>query len=262
MHTFRCGHATGEDEEYINEAIKAGFKYVGFSDHVFFPGVIQQGIRMEESLAEDYRSSVLALKNKYKNEIEILLGFEAEYYPEFRDRYESWIKEGYVDYLILGEHVLKDEDGIYVPYWFAEKSSYYVKKYTDYLIEAMSTGIFSYVAHPDLFLNVYPLNDEFSFSLAKKICEASIKYDVPLEVNVEGMRHKLKNNTSFDSDSFYPHGSFWKLAGEMGCKVVVGVDAHQPTGYNDFGIKEVNQLIKKYNLNLVKDFRIKENKVK
>ena len=34
-HTKRCGHAVGEDEEYVIEAIKAGIKDLGFSDHVF-----------------------------------------------------------------------------------------------------------------------------------------------------------------------------------------------------------------------------------
>ena len=37
-HTFRCGHATGTDEEFVEAAIKAGFKELGFTDHVMLPG--------------------------------------------------------------------------------------------------------------------------------------------------------------------------------------------------------------------------------
>ena len=32
-HTARCGHAIGTDEEYVQAAIQAGLKTLGFSDH-------------------------------------------------------------------------------------------------------------------------------------------------------------------------------------------------------------------------------------
>lgn len=30
----RCGHATGEDEDYIQFAIENGYEELGFSDHI------------------------------------------------------------------------------------------------------------------------------------------------------------------------------------------------------------------------------------
>ena len=54
-HTSRCGHANGEDEEYVVNAIKAGIKRLGFSDHVILPkGYEQPGIRGSYYLLEDY----------------------------------------------------------------------------------------------------------------------------------------------------------------------------------------------------------------
>ena len=44
-HTKRCNHALGEDREYVEAAIKAGLKVLGFSDHcpfVFEDGHISQ----------------------------------------------------------------------------------------------------------------------------------------------------------------------------------------------------------------------------
>ena len=49
-HTKRCGHAQGEDEEYVLSAIKHGFKFLGFSDHVMLPGHPQPGVRGDYSL--------------------------------------------------------------------------------------------------------------------------------------------------------------------------------------------------------------------
>ena len=36
-HTTRCGHAVGEDREYVETAIRRGLKVLGFSDHVPMP---------------------------------------------------------------------------------------------------------------------------------------------------------------------------------------------------------------------------------
>ena len=33
MHTYRCMHASGTDEEYVLSAIKNGYEEIGFSDH-------------------------------------------------------------------------------------------------------------------------------------------------------------------------------------------------------------------------------------
>ena len=32
-HTTRCHHAAGEDREYVEKAIEAGYDVLGFSDH-------------------------------------------------------------------------------------------------------------------------------------------------------------------------------------------------------------------------------------
>ena len=36
-HTYRCGHAVGEDRQYVETAIERGLKVLGFSDHVPMP---------------------------------------------------------------------------------------------------------------------------------------------------------------------------------------------------------------------------------
>lgn len=59
-HTSRCKHASGEDREYIEAAIKAGFQILGFSDHSPYPfGEYQSPIRMEMSELENYADRLL-----------------------------------------------------------------------------------------------------------------------------------------------------------------------------------------------------------
>ena len=77
---------------------------MGFSDHIFFPGVSQPGMRGDFSQLEDYKQSVLSLKKKYQNDITIHLGFEAEYYPHFDAYYHELLTKHGFEYLILGHH--------------------------------------------------------------------------------------------------------------------------------------------------------------
>ena len=104
-HTYLCRHASGEPEEYVKTAIKNGLKVLGFSDHVPYPFTngYHSGFRMEVSETPLYVNMIAELKNKYKDQIKIYIGYEAEYYPEFFDKMVENIKG--CDYIILGQHL-------------------------------------------------------------------------------------------------------------------------------------------------------------
>ena len=63
-HTTRCYHASGEDEEYVKAAIKAGIKELGFSDHTpwHYDSSFKATMRMPESQLDDYLESIRYLK--------------------------------------------------------------------------------------------------------------------------------------------------------------------------------------------------------
>ena len=61
-HTTRCGHASGTDEEYVLSAIEKGYKLIGFTDHIFLPNVIQDGMRGRYEELDDYINSINHLK--------------------------------------------------------------------------------------------------------------------------------------------------------------------------------------------------------
>ena len=70
-HTYRCGHASGTDEEYVLAAIEAGFKVLGFSDHGPYSEYFHQNCHMHWEEIDDYISSVKSLKeNVFKKLIE------------------------------------------------------------------------------------------------------------------------------------------------------------------------------------------------
>ena len=84
-HTARCHHARGTDEEYVLAAIHAGDKKLGFSDHTPLPyedGYVNPQKMLPEEL-DGYIAAILSLKEKYKDQIEILVGLECEAVERF-----------------------------------------------------------------------------------------------------------------------------------------------------------------------------------
>lgn len=216
-HTVRCRHAKGTEREYIETAISNGFKILGFSDHVPqpYPEGFKSGIRMTMDELPGYIETLLALREEYKDRIEILIGFEVEYFPKYFDKLLSILRSYPVDYMIQGQHNIPDEaEGFYVGFQTDDEAI--LKDYVSYTIEGMKTGVFTYLAHPDL-VNYTGDDDTFCRHTAR-IVEASIDLDIPLEINMYG----------FLDGRNYPCDRFFKMASDMGASFVIGCDAHRP----------------------------------
>ena len=110
-HTPLCGHATGEMRDYVEKAIEAGIKRLGFADHSvqFYDNGFVSGMRMRPDQAEKYVIDVKALADEYRKDIDIYVGFEAEYFPRIFPRLRRFCRDCGVDYLIMGQHCLTDE---------------------------------------------------------------------------------------------------------------------------------------------------------
>lgn len=216
-HTTRCGHAIGTDREYIEHAIEAGLQILGFSDHVPVPfdGGFISPIRMKPEEIEDYFSSLTRLKNEYRRDIEILIGFEMEYFPAYFERTMALLAQYSVDYLILGQHYLGNELGAHRTKHPTDREDY-LRQYVNQCIEGLDTGVFTYFAHPDT-LNFTPGGALYEQQM-RRLCEHALKKNVPLEFNLTGMR----------APSICPHEPFFQIAAETGNPVILGFDAHNP----------------------------------
>ena len=110
-HTWRCQHAGGTEEEYVQRAIRNGFSVFGFADHSPWPYKSDYVcfMRMRLDQFAEYERVVRSLAKKYAGQIEIPLGLEVEYYPHVFDAFMKFIEPFPFDYLILGQHFLFDE---------------------------------------------------------------------------------------------------------------------------------------------------------
>ncbi len=225
-HTSRCFHARGADEEYVLAAIEAGFDEIGFADHTpwKFDSDFVSNMRMHENQLKDYCNSIKSLREKYKDKISIKLGLECEYFSKYLPWLKSVIDEHEIDYIILGHHFGIDEPGgVYNGFLTTAEGIY---RYRDDVVEAMETGLFSYVAHPDLFMRGYDKFDEDCKKVSEDIINTAIRTGTPLEYNLLGIKHGIA-----DGKPGYPDPDFWKIASQLKPKALVGIDAHDPKDY-------------------------------
>ena len=243
-HTARCGHASGREEEYILRAIQGGITHMGFSDHLpfRFPDGSQSGYRIPMEQARDYMDTLYALREKYKKQIRLHIGFEMEYYPTFFPAMLDTARALGAEYLLLGQHFTGDEH----PY----ENNFYVAiptddpalldEYVTNVLTAMDTGLFTYVAHPDI---MHFTGDSAVYERQmRRICTAAREKSIPLEVNLLGIRDARH----------YPKEEFWRFAGEEGAPVTFGFDAHDPkSAYDEASIPTAMALVEKYHLNYI-----------
>ena len=224
-HTARCGHATGTDEDYVLAAIEQGFDELGFSDHVPWPyqdGYTHPSVRMRVDQMPGYLNSVRALAAQYKDKIHILTGFECEYFPDYMNWLADMRAENHLDYLILGNHF--DHDDEYGLYFGNIRTAAQLRRYVDSAVKGLETGLFSYLAHPDLIYTSQPVFDETCREAAYTLCEEAKKLDLPLEYNLYGVDKRARGEFS---GLGYPCAPFWEIAAKTGVRAIIGFDAHK-----------------------------------
>lgn len=242
-HTYRCGHAQGNEREYAAHAEAAGLKLLGFSDHTphdyFDAAPHDRPVRMKPEELPGYADSVRSLREAYRGRMEIRLGVEAEYYPKYFPRLLKMLKDNGVEYMILGQHFLGNEIGDVYSGRYTEDENV-LSRYVSQCAEAMSTGLFTYLAHPDLI--------HFGGSSAvykremRRLCRAANDASVPLEINLLGIRE----------GRHYPDERLWRIAGEEGCRVIIGCDAHAPSEVPDPESEEAAlDMVRRFGLKLM-----------
>ena len=241
-HTYLCSHATGTMEEYIEVAIENGIKHMGFSDHIPFvrPDGEESYYRVPVDKGKMYCDDVKALGEKYKDEIEIIVGFESEYYDEYFDGMLRDAIEYGAEYLILGQHFTEPEVHGARHTVDETESLEELKKYVDSVVLAMEKKVFTYVAHPDI-VN-YTGDIKVYKEEVRKICKVSKKLNIPLEINFLGIRGKRS----------YPRELFWEVAGDEKSPVTFGFDAHSAKdAYDGESLVVAIEWVRRYNLNYI-----------
>lgn len=218
-HTQRCKHASGTDEDYVIAAIEAGYDELAFTDHA--PWNLKSNetdrIRMHMDEMGEYVASIRSLQIKYQHHIKILVGLEAEYFDDRLDDLKSLVDQYHLDLIVLGNH-FRDIDSNATYYGNYQDYRNLYNHYLEDATKAMRSGVYKIFAHPDLFLKTANIINDKTKEMIETMCDVALETDTIMEYNLGGKRYR----------DYYPNDLFWKIVASKGCKVIVGVDAHNP----------------------------------
>ena len=217
-HTTRCNHAEGSIDEYIQRAIALGIDIYGFSEHA--PMDFDKHYRLDFDEMIAYERDVLDAKEKYKDEVEILLGYEVDYLPNHMDKRVLGAK---VDYLIGSVHFI-DKWGFdnpeFIGAWKNREIDDIYKEYFDAIRMMAKSGYFDIVGHFDL-IKVFKFMPKQDIRILGKEALLEIKKsNMVLEINSAGLRKPI--------NEIYPSSGLLQEAFALDIPITFSSDAHSP----------------------------------
>ncbi len=215
-HTTRCNHAEGTVDEYIQKAIELGIDIYGFSEHA--PMDFDEKYRLPFCDMDAYVSDILTAKERYKNDINILLGYEVDYLPGHMD---ERVLNADVDYLIGSVHFIDKwsfDNPEFIAGWKNKDIDEIWKAYFE-ATEAMAmSGKFDIVGHLDLIKVFKFMPKQDTRILAKNALQAIKRSNMVLEVNTAGLRKPV--------GELYPSRALLEEAYTLDIPITFSSDAH------------------------------------
>lgn len=224
-HNFRCGHATGTMEEYVQAAIALGIEYIGFSDHSPLWALEEDdpmpGMHMAKSEFKNYYETMHKLKEEYADRITVLAGLEVDYIEGKEAVYENALKTYQLDFIIGSVHYF---DGYHIfdkqRWQQGTPAEDIYEKYFSLVQKSAQLEMFDIIAHMDA-IKAFgpPPTKNFLQPLIDQTIEIISTYNKVVEINASGL---LKCNELF------PSRNIVKKLQKKDILLTYGSDAHSP----------------------------------
>jgi histidinol-phosphatase (PHP family) len=220
LHTPFCRHAVGRPLEYVDAAKKAGLTEIGFADHNPMPEPFD-----DWRMAADQLPSYLDFVGEAgASGFPVRLGLECDFIPDYEYWIERLANETPWDYLIGSVHYIAPGWDVDNPKHLSRFVQYPVEMiwdlYWEQYIGCVGTGLFDFVAHPDLpkKFGYRPSGDLRRYY--EPAIEALVRHNVGYEINTAGLRKEARE--------VYPAYGFIELAAKANVAVIINSDAHTP----------------------------------
>lgn len=222
LHTKLCGHAIGEPEDYVREAIGMGLTEIGFADHMPLLNMRDERLTMAPEDLPRYVELILDLRASV-DEMRIRLGIEMDYFPGRMDGIWAAASQFEFDYIHGSVHYIDGwgfSDSRYLSSYQGRDPDETYRRYFELFCEAALEGGFDVMAHPDL-VKKHGISTGLGLErMYREAADALAKADVAVEVNTSGLRKAALD--------IYPTLPFLRACAERGVAVTLGSDAHAP----------------------------------
>lgn len=234
MHTYFSGDSEAKPEDMILAAIDKGLEAICFTDHEdidYFCDDIEFVFD-----PETYFKELGALKEKYKEKLDIRIGVEFGLQPHLAKQAKAFTTANPYDFVIGSMHVVGGKDPYYPEFFegISDEEAYRMAL-RETIADIRAVADFDVLGHLDYVVR-YGKHREREYSYSRfadeidEILRYLIEHGKGLEVNTAGLKYGLP--------FAHPHPDVLKRYKELGGEIVtVGADAHKPehVGY-DFNI--------------------------
>ena len=223
MHTFLCGHASGQPHEYIQAAVAAGLEEAGFSDHAPLVSHDDPTLTMSRDQLPQYHHMIEDVRARFDGQIRVRVGIEADFLEGCENKTRE-ILDGYAyDYVIGSVHYIENwgfDDPKEIAKWKQADVDQVYRQYYLYLRKSAQSGLFDIMGHVDLVKKFGHRPSQTLFEEIKKTADTFKDAGVAIEINTSGLRKPAKE--------MYPALEDLKIYCERGIPLTFGSDAHQP----------------------------------
>lgn len=226
MHTPLCGHAVGEPEAYVEQAIKVGLKEIGFSDHAPLVSGPDPRYTMSYDELPKYHAMMDRIQKKFPN-FTIKIGVEADYVPGLEAKTKEILDAYPYDFVIGSVHFIENwafDDPDQQVKWKERDIDTVYRDYYKLLRGSAACGLFDIMGHVDL---VKKFGHRPTGNLETEVEETARtfkKAGVTVEINSSGLRKPVKE--------IYPSLDVLKVYRRHDVPITFSSDSHDP---NDVG---------------------------
>lgn len=224
MHTPLCGHAVGEPEAYVEQALKVGLSEVGFSDHAPLVSGPDPRYTMKYEEVPQYHAMMDRIRKKYPK-FTIKVGIEADYIPGLEAKSSEILNAYPYDFVIGSIHFIDnwafdDPDPSQMVKWKEKDVDTVYRDYYKLLRRSAESGLFDIMGHVDL---VKKFGHRPAGNLQTEVEETARtfkKSGVTVEINTSGLRKPVKE--------IYPSLDVLKVYRKHDVPITFSSDSHDP----------------------------------
>lgn len=214
-------------ESMIEGAIKKGLKSICLTDHQDYDYPSRDDEKEFGLDYDAYFATLLPLKEKYKDSIEVLIGVEFGLQPHLESVYSHHASQYPFDFIIGSTHVFDGMDPYYIGY-FADRTDEegYRRAFEVILENTKNISAYDVAGHLDYVVRYGRAQaEEYSYSkfsdLIDEILKTLIERGKGIELNTAGFKYGL--------GFAHPHMDILKRYRELGGEILtIGADAHKP----------------------------------
>lgn len=258
IHDHCCHHSQNTLNKIIHYSLIHGYKKLYFTEHCYCNvDCVLQTRRPTITEIKNLKSLIAFYNKKYANKLHIYFGYEIEFNKQNQWYYEQLIRDPYADFLIFGNHFYGDIFKMHYPLPLVMNCTKSINRLLEYKtnqIAGMKSGLFSWIAHPDIFLNSYQKWDKNAIELSLSIIQCAYKYNLILGFNVN-----FPSPFNSKNKWHYPVKQFWNLVSKTNVKVLIESDSHDMHTIKQEWLNNAYKLAISYGLgnNLISNIKLK-----